>query len=79
MGGDGHLAVCCVVTWRFHFSICKDSAWKNAMGAIANKLENFHGSHGKKATMAKSDMGKCHGKKSMNPVKGILIWPHGAS
>ena len=45
-------------------------AWENGMGAMAKKLETWHGSHGKRATMAKSAMEKCHGtygKQAMTP------------
>jgi len=55
MIGDGHLACFCVVTWLFHFSILKGSAWKNVMEAMAKRqpwqrgaLEKCHGTHGKK-------------------------------
>ena len=33
--GDVHLAVVCVATWQFYFSMLTVSAWKNVMGAMA--------------------------------------------
>ena len=50
------------------------------MGAMAKKRERWHGSHGKKATMDKAALAKCHGahgKNGQDPLKGILSGPRG--
>jgi len=56
--GMGILTVLCVEPWLLHVSILKVSGWKHVMGAMAKRLETCHGSHGKKATMAKSRLGQ---------------------
>jgi len=71
--------VFCVVTWLFHFSILKVSAWKNAMGAMAKRPM---GATAKRRPWQKDALENCycaHGKKVMNHLKGILSGLHGTS
>ena len=79
--GDGHLAGFCFEPWLFHFSILTVSVWKNAMGAMAKRHDECIGSHGKKATIAKSRLGQMSWRpcQTKNKLNGIRSGLHGAS
>ena len=56
--GDVQIAGFCVDPLVVPVPILNVSAWKSAMGAMAKRRDKCHGSHGKKATMAKRRLGK---------------------
>ena len=63
-GGDGHLAVFCVLTWLLHLPILKVPAWNNAMGGMAKRHDNAMGpialftplSHGSRGILPSRDL-----------------------
>ena len=76
---DVHLADFCDHPGLFHCSILTVLAWKNAMGAMAKRHGRCHGSHGKKATMAKKRLEQNvmapMSKNGHGPLKGIVSGP----